>query len=186
MAKKTKALEVDGRYIYTPELEVCPCCGEPLILRKHYQWRKTVQHMHEVAYVASRAKECKKPGCAQAGKGVVSAAGQMVTLARYTYGLDVIAQIGWWRDREHMDREEVHQRLRRSIQISEREVDYLYEQYQILLACVANQDEDKLQEVAAQRGGLIISMDGIAPEGASEQLWVVRKYRRTRYWWPPG
>jgi hypothetical protein len=100
----------------------------------------------------------------------------MVTVPECTYGLDVIAQIGWWRDREHLNRQQIHQRLEGDgVQISEREVDHLYARYQVLLGCAERLDAQRLQETAAQRGGLIISLDGLEPEGATEQLWVVRE-----------
>ena len=45
MAKTTKHLEVQARYIYNPEFEVCLHCGDPLRARRHYEWRKTVQKL---------------------------------------------------------------------------------------------------------------------------------------------
>ncbi len=100
----------------------------------------------------------------------------MVTVPECTYGLDVIAQIGWLRDKEHFNRKQTHTYLRnRGVQISERQVDYLYKQYQILLGCATRLDKPKLENIAEERGGLQVSLDGLAPEGASEQLWVVRE-----------
>lgn len=58
MAKTRKHLKVQERHIYNPEIDDCPHCGEPLQARRHYQWRKTVQQMDKVVYVASRGKEC--------------------------------------------------------------------------------------------------------------------------------
>jgi hypothetical protein len=101
----------------------------------------------------------------------------MVTVPECTYGLDVIAQVGWWRDQEHLNREQIHRRLTQDygVQMSERQVDYLYAHYQVLMGCAERLDAHRLQELAAERGGLIISLDGLEPEGASEQLWVVRE-----------
>lgn len=176
MAKTAKQLEVQGRYIYNPEIEVCPHCGGPLQARLYYQWRKTVQHLDEVVYVASRAWECVNPQCDHRGQAYTSAAAQMVTVPECTYGLDVIAQIGWWRDREHLNRQQIHQRLtERGVQMSERQVDHLYARYQVLLGCAERLSLPRLLEVVAERGGLILSLDGLEPEGASEQLWVVRE-----------
>jgi len=57
-----------------------------------------------------------------------SAAAQMVTAPECTYGLDVIAQIGWWGDREHLNRKQIHARLvAQGVQICERQVDHLYQ-----------------------------------------------------------
>lgn len=182
MAKTAKQLEVQGRYIYNPEIEACPHCGSPLRARSYYQWRKTVQHLDEVVYVASQGRECVNPQCTHQGQLFTSAAAQMVTVPECTYGLDVIAQIGWWRDREHLNREQIHQRLTRDygVQISERQVDHLYARYQVLMGCAERLDAQRLQEIAAERGGLIISLDGLEPEGAAEQLWVVREVQTDR------
>lgn len=175
MVKTAKHLEVQERYIYHPELENCPHCGEPLQARRYYQWRKTVQQMDKVVYVASQARECINPECEHEGQAYESAVAQTVTVPKCTYGLDVIVQVGWWRDKEHLNREQIHSRLRKHVQISEREVDYLYARYQVLLGCAERLDVQRLSQVAKERGGLIISLDGLEPEGASEALWVVRE-----------
>ena len=176
MPKTAKYLEVRARHIYNPEFKVCPHCNEPLRARPYYQWRKTVQHLDGAVYAVSQARECVNPQCEHQGQLYTSAAAQMVTVPECTYGLDVIAQIGWWRDREHLNRQQIHTRLReRSVQICEREVDHLYARYQVLLGCAERLEAQRLQKVAEERGGLTISLDGLEPEGASEQLWVVRE-----------
>lgn len=176
MARTARQLKVQARHIYNSEIDVCPHCGMPLQARSYYQWRKTVQQMEGAVYVASRAKECVNPECEHHGQSYTSAAAQMVTIPECTYGLDVIAQIGWWRDREHLNRQQIHLRLgEQGIQISERHVDHLYARYQVLIGCVERLARERLEQVAKERGGLIISLDGLEPEGASEQLWVVRE-----------
>ena len=112
MPKTAKRLEVQARYIYNPEIEVCPHCNEPLRARRYYQWRKTVQHLDGAVYVVSQARECINPQCEHQGQYYTSAAVQMITVPKCTYGLDVIAQVGWWRDKEHLNREQIHTRLR--------------------------------------------------------------------------
>jgi hypothetical protein len=176
MAKTAKQLEVEERHIYKPGIESCPHCDESLRARGYYQWRKTVQHLDRTVYVASQGRECVNPECEHKGQVYTSAAAQMVTVPECTYGLDVIVQIGWWRDKEHLNRQQIHARLReRGVQISEREVDHLYARYQVLMACAERLEIERLQVIVAERGGLIISLDGLEPEGASEQLWVVRE-----------
>jgi len=176
MAKIAKQLEIQRRHIYNAEIEICPQCGGRLQARSHYQWRKVVQQMDGVVYVASRAKECVNAECNHQGQAYSSAAGQMVTVPECTYGLDVIAQIGWWRDREHLNRGQIHVRLAEGgLQISERQVDHLYARYQVLLGCSERLNREQIEAVVAERGGLIISLDGLEPEGASEQMWVVRE-----------
>ena len=176
MGKSRKKLEIKSRHIYKAELEECPHCGERLQPRLHYQWRKVVQQMGGAVYVASRAKECVNTECAHQGQSYSSAAGQMVTVPECSYGLDVIAQIGWYRDREQLNRGQIHTRLKEyELQISERQVDNLYARYQVLMGCSQRLNRGRLEAVAAERGGLIISLDGLEPEGASEQLWMVRE-----------
>lgn len=176
MARTAKKLDVKERHIYKPEIETCPHCSEPLRARGHYQWRKTVQQLDGAVYVASEAKECVNPECEYQGQPYTSLAAQMVTVPECTYGLDIIAQIAWWRDREHLNRQQIHSRLREhEVQISERQVDHLYARYQVLMASAERLEADALEQVAAERGGLIIGLDGLEPEGASEQLWVVRE-----------
>jgi hypothetical protein len=127
-------------------------------------------------YVVSQGRECVNGSCEQQGQVYKSAAAQMVTVPKCTYGLDVIAQIGWWRDRDQLNRAQIHSRLQEGgVQISEREVDHLYGRYQVLLGCAERLDVQRLHRVVQERGGLIISLDGLDPEGASEQLWVVRE-----------
>lgn len=145
MAKTSKQLEIRARHIYKPEIEVCPYCGAKLKERACYLWRKTVQQLDGSVYVASRAKECINPACDHRGEAHFSAAAQMVTVPECSYGLDVIAQIGWWRDREHLNREQIHARLQDyGVQLCEREVDHLYAHYQVLLGCSSRLDKQAL------------------------------------------
>jgi hypothetical protein len=181
MAKTAKQLDVKERQVYKPEIEICPHCGESLQVRNYYQWRKTVQQLDRAIYVASQAAECENAACEHQGQSYTSLAAQMITVPECTYGLDIIAQIGWWRDREHLNRKQIHSRLReRGVQISERQVDHLYARYQVLMASAERLEPEVLEQVAAERGGLIIGLDGLEPEGASEQLWVVREVQSER------
>jgi hypothetical protein len=176
MAKTAKHLEVRARYIHYPEFKVCPHCDRPLRARPYYRWRKTIQCLNGAVHVASQPRECGNLQCQYQGQPYTSAAAQMVTVPECTYGLDVIAQIGWWRDHEHLNRVQIHPRLKeRGVQISERQVDHLYARYQALLGCAERLEVQQLQEVVKERGGLIIGLDGLERNGASEQLWMVRE-----------
>ena len=95
---------------------------------------------------------------------------------RYSvYGYDVIAQIGWVRQEQRQPFIEIHADLNGRMPISEAEVRYLYhQQYLPLLACLERQQLARLSAVAAQTG-LLLSLDGLAPEGGEPQLWVVRE-----------
>jgi hypothetical protein len=69
----------------------------------------------------------------------------------------------------------IHRTLAARLQISESEVRHLYhERYLPLLACHERQYLDELQALSAHTG-LILGLDGLAPEGGEPQLWVVRE-----------
>jgi hypothetical protein len=61
------------------------------------------------------------------------------------------------------------------VQISRRHVDLLLQHYRLLLACAETPQVDRLAQIVASYGGLILSADGLEPAGAQEQLWVVRE-----------
>jgi hypothetical protein len=175
LRRRPKELVAQERYIYYAELDRCPSCGEPLELCGYYSFRKTVQLLDKVVYVASRPKRCGNPACALYDLPQPSAQAQGVALYYSTYGLDVVAQIGWWRDREHLNGAEIHRRLQGRVQISRRHIDLLLQQYRLLLACAETPTVAQLTQIVARYGGLILSADGLEPEGAQEQLWVVRE-----------
>jgi len=85
MVKTRKHLTVHARHIYHAELERCPHCQEPLQTQRHYQWRKTVQHLANTVYVASHGSCCANPTCSHTGQVYTSAAAQAVTVPRRTY-----------------------------------------------------------------------------------------------------
>ena len=64
LRRRPKELVAQERYIYYAELDRCPSCGEPLELCGYYSFRKTVQLLDKVVYVASRPKRCGNPACA--------------------------------------------------------------------------------------------------------------------------
>jgi hypothetical protein len=55
-------------------------------------------------------------------------------------------------------------------------VGYLYPQvYLPLLACHERQHRDHLAQIAQAQGGLIIALDGLAPQGGEPQIWFIRE-----------
>jgi hypothetical protein len=94
-----------------------------------------------------------------------------------TYGYDVIATIGWQRQEFCLTFAELHKKMSRDVTISASQVRYLYtHQYLPLLACHERTHVDRLRRVSAE-SGLLLSLDGLAPEGGEAQLWVVRELR---------
>jgi hypothetical protein len=107
---------------------------------------------------------------------LLSAAGQRIALPGSTYGYDVLVRIGWWRQEHHATYREIHAELASHVCISESHVGYLYQQvYLPLLACHERQHRDRLAQIAKQQGGLIVALDGLAPQGGEPQMWFIRE-----------
>jgi hypothetical protein len=160
--------------VYTCELDICPECDEPLRIA-YTSGAKMVQTMAGVLTIAQRPKYCPYLGCVRYGVICKSAQWQQLAPCHCTYGYDVIAQIGWLRQTHNERFEAIQAVLQPRLQISEAEVRHLYhERYLPLLACHERQYLEHLRQVSEQ-SGLILSLDGLAPEGGEPQLWVVRE-----------
>ena len=47
--------------------------------------------------------------------------------------------------------------------------------YLPLLACHERQHRERLAQIAQQQGGLIVALDGLAPQGGEPQIWFIRE-----------
>jgi hypothetical protein len=107
---------------------------------------------------------------------LLSATAQRLALPGSTYGYDVLVRIAWWRQEHRATYREIHAALASHVRISESHVGYLYQQvYLPLLACHERQHRDLLAQIATQQGGLIIALDGLAPQGGEPQIWFIRE-----------
>ena len=88
-----------------------------------------------------------------------------------TYGLDVLAYIGWQHEHEHKQLVEIQRKLNRcGILVSERNVGRLYRQFLGLLGAVKEPVQQILEVTAAEHGGLIWAMDALQPEGCGTHI----------------
>jgi hypothetical protein len=170
-----KQLYFNERIIYKPELSACPHCGGSLVMSNYLSWDKTVQTLDGVLSVASRPGFCADPACPGHPMRLLSAEGQQIAPPDSTYGYDVLTRIGWLRQERRDAYAEIQADLADRVQISESHVRYLYQQvYLPLLACHERQYRVCLAQTAQRYGGLIITLDGLAPEGGEPQLWFIR------------
>ena len=171
-----KRLYAQQRIIYQPELLTCPHCGDLLVMCNYLAWDKTVQTLDRVLSVASRPGHCPHVTCAGSRMRLLSAQAQRLALPGSTYGYDVLVRIAWWRQEYRATYREIHTELASQVRISESHVGYLYQQvYLPLLACHERQHRDHLAQVAKEQGGLIIALDGLAPQGGEPQIWFIRE-----------
>jgi hypothetical protein len=70
----------------------------------------------------------------------------------------------------------MHAELASHVRLSVAHVSSLYQQGSLpLLACHERQHRDRLAQIAKAQGGLIIALDGLAPEGGEPQRWFMRE-----------
>ncbi|MCC5654716.1 hypothetical protein LC609_34100 [Nostoc sp. XA013] len=96
--------------------------------------RKTVQTMDGAVFVAGKSKECTNPSCTHFGKHYYATGVLKYSLPYSTYGLDVLAFIGWEHEHEHQQLVEIQRSLnQRGVEINESNVGKLYRQFLALL-----------------------------------------------------
>jgi hypothetical protein len=170
-----KRLYAAERIIYHPELLTCLHCGDLLVMWNYLAWDKTVQTLARRLSVATRPGHCPRAACPGSRMRLLSAAAQRVAPPGSTYGYDVLVRLGWLRQHQRATYSEIHRDLSAQLAISETHVRYLYQHFYLpLLACHERQQRGRLAQVATEQGGLIIALDGLAPQGGEPQIWFIR------------
>ena len=91
-----------------------------------------------------------------------------------TYGLDVLAYIGWRHEHEHKQMGEIQSELNgRGVLVNNRNVGKLYRQFLALLGALQEPTKRKLEATVSQHGGLIWAMDALKLEGCGSLLYVL-------------
>lgn len=169
------------RVIIGCELEKCIHCGCELEMRKPWHMRKTVQTMNGPLFVAGKSKVCQNSRCSHAGQRYYATGVWRISLPSSTYGLDVLAYIGWRHEHDHRQLVEIQAELnQKGVEINERTVGKLYRQFLALLGAMSEQTQAKLAETAAQHGGLIWAIDALQPEGHGTLLYVLYEVLSSR------
>ena len=163
------------RIIYHPELLTCLHCGDLLVTWNYLAWDKTVQTLDRLLSIATRPGRCPHVTCPGSRMRLLSAEAQRLAPPGSTYGYDVLVRLGWQRQHQHATYREIHHDLSARLAISEAHVRYLYQHvYLPLLACHERQQRGRLARAAQEQGGLIIALDGLAPQGGEPQIWFIR------------
>jgi hypothetical protein len=161
--------------MYQPELLTCPHCGDLLVMCNSLAWDKTVQTLERVLSVASRPSRWPHTTWVGSRMRLLAATAQRLALPGSTSGYAVLVRIAWWRQEYHATYREMHTALASQMRLSESHVGSLYQQvYLPLLACHERQHRDHLAQVAKAQGGVIIALDGLAPQGGEPQMWFIR------------
>ena len=162
------------RIIVECELDACIHCGEPLQPRKPWHMHKTVQTMAGPLFVAGRSKKCINPQCTHCGQHYYASGVLQISLPYSTYGLDVLAYIGWQHDKEQRQFAEIQRALNhRGLLINERNVGKLYRQFLALLGGASEKTLQQLAVTAKEHHGLIWAIDALQPEGHGTLLYIL-------------
>ena len=162
------------RVIVECELEKCAHCGNPLVSSKTWHMRKNVQTLEEPLFVAGKSKKCATSDCCYFDKHYHASGVLRISLPYSTYGLDVLAFIGWQHEHEHKQFVEIQRMLnKRGVTVNERTVGKLYRQFLTLLGGMNERIEKRLRETAEKHGGLIWGIDALKPEGHGTLLYVL-------------
>ena len=166
---------VKRQYFY-PEIKRCPFCRQPLHRLRGLYLKKTIQTLDGALWVGGYATHCINPQCAHGDVHYLSKQLAALSLPKVTYGLDVMVRVGWRRQHDHRTMSEIGQELRAlRIQVTDREVEHLWDYYRALLRGLTQADRAELCDAEHIYGGLIWSADGLQPESGQPQLWVVRE-----------
>lgn len=140
----------------------CPQCGG----QTYQQYTKRRTSVRWTGFIGMRLKVrvCQTPSCSRYHKVHRPEAEGRYVLPQHEMGLDLIAQIGGWRYREHRSVPEMHAALRTlPLPISDRTVTNLRDRYDELVA-IAVLDRERLQRITKAHGRVILALDGLQPD----------------------
>lgn len=175
--RTVKKLSPTTTSVYTCELDHCPICHGVLSRCNYRSGKKTVQTLDGIYKIQYQPRFCANPSCEAFHHAFRSSEWMHIAPLGGTYGYDVIATIGWRRQKCCRTFEELYAELQGQIEISEAQVRYLFHHHYLpLLACHERQHIEQLQQVS-DTSGLLLTLDGLAPEGGEAQLWLIRELR---------
>lgn len=178
MKKARKFSSVTKRF-YRPEQSVCPACQERLH-RAVTLSERTVITLQGVIKVIHAGYRCSDSECLARSRTYRSIQADRLALIGFTFGLDIVLLVGQLRLGLHQTVDETHREVLKrleplGVQISRREILYLFDAYCTLLRAgtEAKEDQQWLEQVK-QNGGIIVSIDGIQPDKGNETVYLVR------------
>jgi hypothetical protein len=123
---------------------------------------------------------CPKEDCE--GKSILyrSMEADTLALSGFTFGLEIVLEVGHLRLGEHKTVDEIHQHLLKRLAaleqtISRREILFLFEAYTALLRAGTEVAHDTAwKEQVHENKGILLSIDGIQPDAGNETIYLLR------------
>lgn len=168
---------------FRPEITQCLTCQTKLRAYATLSERTliTLSGVIKLTHIGYR---CPNEQCEDRARVNRSMQADMQALPGYSFGLDVVALVGYLKLHHHQTVDEVHavinERLKESrVSMSRRNVMYLFEAYGILLTVAAkNKSDPSFADWLGQTrqdGGMILSIDGIQPDKGNETIYLIRE-----------
>jgi hypothetical protein len=155
-----------------PACTVCPACGQTMWAA--YRNHRTLVTLSGLLRLHMLIRRCPHADCPRYRRPYRPEAEGALALPEHEFGLDVIALIGALRYVQHQSVPEMHRTLQaRGVDIAERSVTYLLERYDELLT-LSLTDAERLREIVAREGRVILALDGLQPDVGHEVLWILR------------
>jgi hypothetical protein len=156
-----------------PQRTNCLACGEVMWVAYHTQ--RSVLTLQGLCRLTIVIRRCRNASCSQYQHAYHPEEEGRWALPHGECGLDLIAQVGALRYREHRSIGEIHQHLReRQLQICERTVEQALHRYDELVSVYLHQ-KDRLHALMHKQGRAILAIDGLQPDVGHEVLWVIRE-----------
>jgi hypothetical protein len=177
--RPTRSFPEAERRLLRPDVEQCPHCGGELRNIGTLYMHKYVQTMEGPVEVRAYGWRCVNPNCSHPEARYHAQANALrLSLPFGTYGVDVLAWIGWQRDYEHRSLVEIQRQLKaRGIEISERHVGRLYRDYLALVGGLRVEIEQRIAAVVQAHGSLIWAVDALQPEAGAPLFYVLYEIR---------
>lgn len=174
MARRSPRPNATREEVLRPQRERCMSCGKPLWVAYHNS--RTVNTLEGLCKLTVVISSCRNPECERYHVAYHPEEEGIWALPHGEFGLEVIALVGLLRYSEHRSVPEIHDALQlRGLSIAERTVTHLVQRYEELVALHLS-DDARLQDLLKQQGQVIVSIDGLEPDGSHEVLWVVRDH----------
>jgi len=141
---------------------------------RYSTWRK-VATLEGLLCLKVSIAACENRDCGRYHVAVHPVEEGRVVLPHDEYGLDVLAFIGAQRYQGFASAPQIHAALLdHQVQISQRNVQYLLERYDELVALSVRENPQRRARLQAQ-GRLILAIDGLQPSVGHEVLWLIRE-----------
>jgi len=174
--RKAKIYKDYQKIYFQPDVAECPICGSKC---KFFNWviDKYINTLDGVLRIKSDARICGNKECKGYQERIKyrSSIVHQYALPGSTFGLDLIAYVGFQRLRANQNFDEIYKDItEKGVYISRRSVDNLYNSFEYLMKCSLSTRLKELENQFKENKGIILSLDGLQPQLGHELLFLLR------------